>query len=68
MGDASPETVPANGRIVMEFFSGKPLFCVEMVLDGGGLVRTRWCDSGEEARAEARSGYVHYVEDYPEVN
>jgi len=53
-----------NPRILFEVIDGKPKFCAEMVLDGGGVVRTRWCDSGDEARAEATAGYVHYVEDY----
>lgn len=64
----SHESSLGNHRIIMEFVNGEPRFCVETVLDGGGIVRTRWCKSGEEARSEARSGYVHYVEDYPEVN
>lgn len=63
----SHEAGPGNQRIILEFVNGEPRFCVEMVLDGGGIVRTRWCKSGEEARAEARAGYVHYVADYPEV-
>lgn len=52
-------------KILFEIIDGEPKFCAEMVLDGGGVVRTRWCDSGEEARKDARKGYVHYVEDYP---
>lgn len=63
----SHEAGPGKQKIILEFVSGEPRFCVEMILDGGGIVRTRWCKSGEEARAEARAGYVHYVEDYPEV-
>lgn len=53
-----------NTKIIFSVINGEPKFCAEMVLDGGGVVRTRWCDSGDEARAEATAGYVHYVEDY----
>lgn len=52
-------------KILLEIIDGEPKFCAEMVLDGGGIVRTRWCDSGVEARAEAMAGYVRYVEDEP---
>ena len=50
-------------RILFDVIDGKPQWCVEITLDGGGVVRTRWCDNGDEARAEARAGYVRYVED-----
>ena len=61
------EDIPGYQRTRFQMIDGKLKFCTYVVLDGGGLVRTRWCDSGEEARAEANHGYVHYVEDYPEV-
>jgi len=54
-------------RLLSRVIGGQARCAVEMTLDGGGIVRTRWCDTKGEAEREAEKGYVYYVEDYPHL-
>ena len=50
----------------MEFVNGEPRFSVEMV-DGGGMFEPGGAKAVKK-HGPSKSGYIHYMKDYPEVS